>query len=478
MSFYRIYRPQVIEDMDNGIVRDKLLTLLRKNVDQLPHAYLLTGPKGSGKTTAARLIAKVFNCVKRTKNGPCGTCEQCESIAGGNNIDVMEIDAASNRGIDDIRQLREGVRLAPSSGKFKVFIIDEVHMLTTEAFNALLKTLEEPPLHAIFVLATTDPQKIPATIKSRCTSLSFGKASKDELLHALKRVVKSEKMDIEKEALEAIADVADGAFRDAIKLLEQASFLDKPITKESVMSLLSESDETRRKALVHAIIEKDTKTALGNIKDFVADGIDMKLLLTDILKDLHGHLVEKGSGIGCNECQSWSMGTITVLIASLSEAYVSMRTSPISELPLELAVVGYCMDTTDGKKKEETTKERKDDGIKGEEKREEKKEFKGEEKKEVHDELDDGVNGLLTLEKLEAHWTDFIESLKPFNHSIAGVMRSAKPKKVEKGIVTIEAFYPFHQERLSETKVRDMLSSVLKKLFGATVKVEIVLGKK
>src|SRR3989344_3395814 len=188
MSFYRIYRPQVFEEIDNIRVREKMLSLLSKPVSELPHAFLFSGSKGTGKTTAARLIAKLFNCEKLSKTkGPCGECTSCVSIAEGHNIDVLEIDAASNRGIDDVRALRDAIALTPMSGKIKVYVIDEVHMLTTEAFNALLKTLEEPPAHAVFILATTDPQKVPATIQSRCVPISFAKATTEELEAALKR---------------------------------------------------------------------------------------------------------------------------------------------------------------------------------------------------------------------------------------------------------------------------------------------------
>jgi DNA polymerase-3 subunit gamma/tau len=183
MSFYRIYRPQIIEEIDNIVVREAILRLLGKPKKDLPHAYMFTGPRGGGKTTAARIIAKLFNCTHPSADsGPCGKCDQCVSIAEGRNLDVLEIDAASNRGIDEIRALRDGINLVPASADHKIYIIDEVHMLTTEAFNALLKTLEEPPAHAVFVLATTNPEKVPVTIKSRCVNISFAKASVEELI--------------------------------------------------------------------------------------------------------------------------------------------------------------------------------------------------------------------------------------------------------------------------------------------------------
>ncbi|MEK7065675.1 MAG: DNA polymerase III subunit gamma/tau, partial [Patescibacteria group bacterium] len=191
MAFYRKYRPAVLSEVDNESVRAQLTSFLSKKKQDLPHAYLFTGPKGAGKTTAARLVAKIFNCEKPDKSGePCGKCDACHLIAEARHLDVLELDAASNRGIDEIRALRDTIALAPSSAPYKIYIIDEVHMLTTEAFNALLKTLEEPPLHAVFVLATTDVHKVPATIISRCSHVSFARADPKALLNALRRIVK------------------------------------------------------------------------------------------------------------------------------------------------------------------------------------------------------------------------------------------------------------------------------------------------
>jgi DNA polymerase III, subunit gamma and tau len=195
MVFYRKYRPQKIDDLDSKEVRETLTSVLSQESPH--HAFLFTGPKGLGKTSSARIVAKVINCttpaIKR-KNGfePCDQCESCVSIANGTNMDILEIDAASNRGIDEIRDLKEKIRLAPASSKMKVYIIDEVHMLTTEAFNALLKTLEEPPMHAMFILCTTEAQKVPATIISRCFHIAFKKATEDELVRSFQRIAKGE----------------------------------------------------------------------------------------------------------------------------------------------------------------------------------------------------------------------------------------------------------------------------------------------
>jgi DNA polymerase III subunit gamma/tau len=217
MVFYRKYRPQKIDDLDNRDVRETLTSVLSQAVP--PHAFLFTGPKGLGKTSSARIVAKVVNCTGLSANKeqnkkisiskslvqsskldagasiePCDKCESCISIADGTNMDILEIDAASNRGIDEIRDLKEKIRLAPLSSKMKVYIIDEVHMLTTEAFNALLKTLEEPPAHAMFILCTTEAQKLPATIVSRCLHVAFRKATEEELVRSFERISKGEKL--------------------------------------------------------------------------------------------------------------------------------------------------------------------------------------------------------------------------------------------------------------------------------------------
>lgn len=463
MSFYRIYRPQIIQDIDNAAVREQLLSLLTKDKKELPHAYLFLGPKGAGKTTAARLIAKLFNCTKPTKHGPCGVCDQCVAIASGNNMDVLEMDGASNRGIDEIRVLRERISLTPVAGAYKIYIIDEVHMLTTEAFNALLKTLEEPPAHAVFVLATTDPQKVPATIQSRCVKISFGKATTDELLHALGRIAKKESLAIDSDALTRIAEVADGSFRDAVKFLEQVSFKKGTITTGDVEKLLSLSTSTHIANFAHILWTGNMAAALTEVKRLTDSGTELRSFLTEFLTYLHERLIQTVFG----EEKDIDVSELKLVIHKLSEAYDQMRSSPIPQLPLELALIEFF----EAKKSVFAV-------MKSEERQSPRAEMKNTPSVSEESQVQTPSLGLLTLEKLAEHWPDFIGALKPYNHSVAGVLRSSRPKAVEDGIVTIEAFYKFHQEKLSESKTKDILAQVLKKLFGENVKVEIVLGKK
>jgi DNA polymerase III subunit gamma/tau len=454
MSYYRIYRPNVIGEIDNISVRGALLRLLEKPKKDLPHAFLFSGPRGSGKTTAARLIAKLFNCTHGTKTGPCGTCDMCVSIADGTNLDVLEIDAASNRGIDEIRTLREGINLAPSGSLYKVYIIDEVHMLTTEAFNALLKTLEEPPAHAVFVLATTDPQKVPVTIKSRCVSFVFSKASTQELVHALSRIVKKEKITIDADALTLIAESVDGSFRDGVKFLEQVSFHKGTITPAVVRSILTITEEKTRQTFLSDLSSKNAKESLAVIARLTFEGNDIRAFIADCLLDLEKIFIANVQG---KVTDGWNRDDLSLVIRKLSEAYAQTRSSVVPQLPLELAVVEFCEESAAVPVTPPAAPPPVTSSV-------------------VH--VQHIPTGLLTLEKLIEHWPDIISELKPYNHSVAGVMRSTRPKDVADGIVTIEAFYTFHKDKLSEPKIREMLSIVLKKLFGEKVKVEIVLGKK
>ncbi len=266
--------------------------------DRIAHAYLFTGPRGVGKTTVARILAKAVNCTNNHQSEPCNKCKNCVEISSGRSIDVIEIDAASNRGIDEIRELRENVKFAPVNSRYKVYIIDEAHMLTIEAFNALLKTLEEPPGHVIFILATTEPHKIPATILSRCQRFDFRMLTQKEIINRLKELLtldsKDESIHIEDEALSLIAESADGGMRDAESLLDQVlSFSNGNITTERVSELLGMGGYQLLGKLIDNIIQGNSSQSLENLNQLAIYGADLSQCLKKLVSYFRDIMVYK-----------------------------------------------------------------------------------------------------------------------------------------------------------------------------------------
>ncbi len=285
----RRYRPQQFADLvGQEPVAQSLVNAIQSN--RVAHAYLFTGARGVGKTSTARILAKALNCAKGASGTPCDECDLCKAIASGEDIDVLEIDGASNRGIDEVREIRQNVQFRPSRARYKIYIIDEVHMLTGPAFNALLKTLEEPPPHVKFIFATTEAQKIPITILSRCQRFDFSGIGMTGIIDRLKGIVATEGMEAEPEALEIIARRAGGSMRDAQSLLDQLlSFGDKKLTAEQVHRLLGTANEERVAALATAVLGHDAKEALRLLGQAVDQGLQLGELLdqlTEYWRDL------------------------------------------------------------------------------------------------------------------------------------------------------------------------------------------------
>ncbi|HWY79040.1 MAG TPA: DNA polymerase III subunit gamma/tau [Candidatus Sulfotelmatobacter sp.] len=505
MVFYRKYRPQTIDDLDSKAVRDTLHAVLQKAI---PHAFLFTGPKGLGKTSTARIIAKAVNCENQKKGlvEPCNACDQCISITNGTNVDILEIDAASNRGIDEIRDLKEKIRLAPVSATKKVYIIDEVHMLTTEAFNALLKTLEEPPEHAMFMLCTTEAHKVPETIVSRCFQITFKKATDEEILRALKRIVISEKLQIADEALVVIAKMADGGFRDATKILEEVSLFayGEGITK----TFLEKSFKITKiplqiENLLEVLKNGKAKAGLELIKELTLEGIDLKFFITQVLVALHIQLlikmgVETGkdiSGFGVNE--------IRALVVLFSQAYQEMKYAVLPQLPLELAVIEWCEETksaviptvsVDTSLQKSIIAEDTEVSVISLRKQvgtiKKLKALYGTAKQDVTDENRDTIettsvellqtagDGTVTKEWMELFWQNLISEMKKYNHTVAGVLRGCTIKSFNKQHLLIQTTYKFHKERLDDMKNRDALLKISKLLTGKDIEITVELKDK
>ncbi len=325
-SHYRVlarrWRPRQFEDL---IGQEAISQALRGAITsgRVAHAYLFAGHRGVGKTSTARILAKALNCTQGPTPSPCDRCDACESIASGDDVDVLEIDGASNRGIDEVRELRQNAHLRPTRSRYKIYIIDEVHMLTREAFNALLKTLEEPPQHVKFIFATTDPQKVPVTILSRCQRFDFRGISSDEIRKQLEKIVAAEGVAVDGDALELLTRRAAGSMRDAQSLLDQLlAFGTDQVSAQGVHRLLGTADEDRVLALVSALLSHDAASALRAVDAAETEGVQLGELADQLIEYFRDLMVLRAAGDG-------------VRLLSVSERQKSQARAHAGRLPLE-----------------------------------------------------------------------------------------------------------------------------------------------
>lgn len=292
-ALYRQWRPTTFEEM---VGQDHVVRILKNQIaaDRISHAYLFSGSRGTGKTTTAKIFAQAVNCLQPDDGSPCGECQVCHNLSSGNNMDVIEIDAASNNGVEEIRELRDKVKYPPGAGRYKVYIIDEVHMLSTAAFNAFLKTLEEPPEHVVFILATTEPHKLPSTILSRCQRYDFKRVPLRAMMNRLGSICTQMDIQVEKEALETIARWAEGSMRDAISLLDQCiGFCGALITNDAVLGILGTADRGFLFQVVHNLMEGNVSSILKQIDQLVEEGKDIPVLLKDLIYHLRNVMMAK-----------------------------------------------------------------------------------------------------------------------------------------------------------------------------------------
>ena len=356
-ALYRKFRPTVFEDVKG---QEHIVTTLKNQIrsGRTSHAYLFCGTRGTGKTTIAKIFAKAVNCEHPVDGSPCGECAICRSIAAGTSMNVIEIDAASNNGVDSIRQIVEEVNYSPAEGKYKVYIIDEVHMLSIGAFNALLKTLEEPPAYVIFILATTEVHKIPITILSRCQRYDFRRISIDTIADRLKELTQKEQVQIEEKAVRYIAKVADGSMRDALSLLDQciAFYFEQELTYDKVLDVLGAVDTGVFSRMLREILKGDAAAALGVLQDIVLQGRELSQFVTDFAWYLRNLLLIKSAdGVEDiidvssdnlvrlkEEAELAENDTIMRYIRILSELSGQIRYAAQKRILIEMAIIKLC----------------------------------------------------------------------------------------------------------------------------------------
>lgn len=476
MTLYLKYRPKNLDELDLPEVGSSLKKIVLSG--DIPHALLFAGPKGTGKTSAARILAKIINCENLKNGEPCNECSQCVATSNGNNLDVFEMDAASHRGIDDIRTLRDGVKLSPSKASKKIYIIDEAHMLTTEASNALLKTLEEPPEHVVFILATTNPEKLLDTIRSRTTYIAFKKAGTEEILKALKRVAEGEGVKIEDASLQVIATASGGAFRDAIKIFEQVISEGLDLSKESLEEYLFSKKAFDLETFTQLLLKKDVANLIKEVDLLSTKGVSVDGFLSALLGNLRNLLLVK-VGVLEGDGAKIEKDSLVFLIDLLMEASRNLNLSPIEELPLEIAIIKWCGEKSSNdqdKPHKEETKEEPSIKVNVDTP----KVSAVPSVPEVN--AIDIASGIVTPEALKdvlevngEAWKNILSLVKPINASVEALLRAARPISYDGKVLVLGVYYKFHKERLEDIHHRKVLEEIVGKVLNSPTKVVCTL---
>ncbi|MBW6411517.1 DNA polymerase III subunit gamma/tau [Clostridium weizhouense] len=500
-ALYREWRPKTFSDV---VGQEHITTTLKNEIlnDRIAHAYLFCGTRGTGKTSTAKVMAKALNCLDLRDGEPCNECEMCKKINDGLSIDVTELDAASNNGIDRIRDIIDDTKYPPQEGKYKIYILDEVHMLSTGAVNAFLKTLEEPPSNVIFILATTDPQKLPITILSRCQRFDFKRINQQEISTRLRIITKAQGVLVDDKSLDLIARVADGAMRDSLSILDQAIAMgDNHIKYEDLISILGLVTNQYLFDITDAVIDRNIEKSMVIIDQLVYSGKDMHLFIKDLIEHFRNLLMVKVSNKP-EEILDMSLENIDMIkeqgkrirveeimraIRILQESETNSKVSKQSRLYLELSIIKMCKieyDTSSEvmlvriNKLEENLKsgkikvEKQTESVTKEENLEYKlpiREKVKEENKPEEEEAEVNSGSTLTIDNIKRAWSEILEAFKARRAMVVyASIVTAKPYKFQNGIVTLmyEEDYAFNKNRLEKQEnkkvVNEVFSDVLK----------------
>ena len=491
-SLYRKWRPQIFEDIigQNHITQTLINAI---SLNRISHAYVFSGPRGVGKTTTARILAKSLNCEKGPTIYPCNKCNNCIKITEGYSMDVIEIDGASNRGIDDIRDLRSKVKFAPTEGNFKIYIIDEVHMLTTEAFNALLKTLEEPPPHVIFIFATTAPHKIPDTILSRCQWFNFRRIPLQKIVDKLQLISKDENLIVEEKALNIIARNATGSMRDAESIFEQViAYCGKEINVKNVIDILGITDDDIFFNILDAVIQNDTLRAIEvihqssdsggdpaqfirNLTEYVHNLSLLKICNTHIL-NAKGIFIEESEKM-LNQSKSIDMEILFNMVNYLTEIEKKMKYSYHPWLLLEMYVLKF----TFKNKNKEIGKEKpslKSD-LRKLKKEENKEFFTGKEIDKEEKVIKKKYSKVYTDSNLMEIWPTILTRIKKTRISLYSFITVNNSITIKNGkiIIGFNKEHAFHKEILEKKSNKSLLQDLIKEEIGVPFVIECVINK-